>query len=75
MFFRFYYTDVHRQPKPTTRNTAKIQDALIEALLLLQRSRHIHCVMVPMGQKAHQVRGLYRIIIRSPKRKEVSMIL
>ena len=41
----------------------------------LHRSRHIICVMVPMGQKAHHVRGLYRAIIRRPRRNDVSMML
>lgn len=38
-------------------------------------SRQISWVMVPMGQKLHQVRGRYSAMTMSPIRVEVSMML
>ena len=38
-------------------------------------SLQIIWVMVPMGQKLHQVRGLYRVFTARPMMVEVSMML
>ena len=48
---------------------------LIVLLLFIIFNLQIPCVIVPIGQNVHQVRGLYNTITINPNNKDVSIKL